>query len=89
MLEAKDIEMIGALLDSKLDAIKETLEQHTEAIAEIKETLAEVKETLEQHTEAIAEIKETQEEHTEALDELIKWADDAQVVVKIPFAQAK
>lgn len=37
----------------------------------------------------IAEIRETQEEHTTALNELIEWADEVQVVVRVPFAQPK
>lgn len=37
----------------------------------------------------VASIKEIQGEHTTALNSLIEWADDAQVVVKIPFAQTK
>ena len=37
----------------------------------------------------ITEIRETQEEHTTALNELIEWADEVQVVVRVPFAQPK
>ncbi len=37
----------------------------------------------------IAEIKETVSDHTVALNELLAWADDAQVVVKIPFGKVQ
>ena len=37
----------------------------------------------------LAEIKETQAEHTVALNELIEWADEAQIVVKVPLGQVK
>ena len=48
----------------------------------MKEDVAEIKEVQAQHTEIL-------EEHTVALNELLAWADDAQVVVKIPFGQIK
>ena len=44
---------------------------------------------LEKMQTDIAEIKETLSDHTIALNELLGWADDAQVVVKIPFGQVK
>lgn len=44
--------------------------------------IASIKGTQEEHTRILSE-------HTTALNTLIEWADDAQVVVKIPFAQAK
>ena len=37
----------------------------------------------------IEEIKETLSDHTVALNELLAWADDAQVVVKIPFGKVQ
>ncbi|MBR6654367.1 MAG: hypothetical protein IKL27_06520 [Oscillospiraceae bacterium] len=61
--------------------ILETLQQISENIRSINTRLDGIETRLES-------IEETLEEHTTALDELIKWADDAQVVVKIPFAQA-
>ncbi len=61
--------------------ILETLQQVSESIRSINARLDGIDSRL-------GTIEETLEEHTVALNELIKWADDAQVVVKIPFAQA-
>lgn len=72
--EEKILEMLSAM-QSDLTALKED-------VSALKEDVAEIKEVQAQHTEIL-------EEHTVALNELLAWADDAQVVVKIPFGQIK
>ena len=51
-------------------------------IAGLKEDMARVKKIQEEHTEIL-------EDHSVALNELLAWAEDVQVVVRIPFAQTK
>lgn len=58
-------------------------------IAGIKADITGIKQEQAAMRETIAEMKETLDEHTIALNTLIEWADDAQVVVKIPFAKTK
>lgn len=51
--------------------------------------LSEMKADIADMKADIADMKETLDEHTIALNTLIEWADDAQVVVKVPFAKTK
>ena len=39
--------------------------------------------------EDVATLKEVQEDHTAALNELLAWAEEVQVVVRIPFAKSE
>lgn len=67
---------------SNEEKILEMLSAMQSDLTALKEDVAEIKEVQAQHTEVL-------EEHTVALNELLAWADDAQVVVKIPFGQIK
>ena len=70
-------EMIFEMLrkmDSRLDKMDSRLDKMDSRLDKIEAELA--------------DIKETQDEHTTALNELLEWADNVQVAVKVPFAQA-
>lgn len=58
-------------------------------IAEMKADIAGIKQEQAEMKADIADMKETLDERTIALNTLIEWADDAQVVVKVPFAKTK
>ena len=72
--EEKILEILS-VMQSDLSALKED-------VAGLKEDVATIKEIQAQHTEIL-------EEHSIALNELVAWADDAQLVVKVPFGQIK
>lgn len=63
-------------------------EKDLQAIADLIDAkLTPVISALNRNTEILSEHTEILSDQTTALNELIRWADDAQVVVKIPFAQ--
>lgn len=64
-------------------------EKILQILGQIQTDVLSIKEVLAEHTEILNEHTEILSDQTTALNELIRWADDAQVVVKIPFAQAK
>ncbi|MDO8487603.1 MAG: hypothetical protein Q7S45_04865 [Candidatus Curtissbacteria bacterium] len=60
-----DLEQIGALIEEKLEPIKETLDEHTNKLdgivaqlSEVSEDVTEIKETLESHTRRITTIED-------------------------------
>lgn len=79
--EDKILEMLTRM-EADITGMKDDITGMKADIAGIKQEQAAMRET-------IAEMKETLDEHTIALNTLIEWADDAQVVVKIPFAKTK
>lgn len=64
-------------------------EQILQLLLKMQSDMAEVKNDLAGVKDDLAGVKGTLAEHTIALNTLIEWADDAQVVVKVPFAKAK
>ncbi|MGM9670676.1 MAG: hypothetical protein ACI3XD_03780 [Oscillospiraceae bacterium] len=71
------------------DKILELLTRMEADITGMKADITGIKQEQAAMRETIADMKETLDEHTVALNTLIEWADDAQVVVKIPFAKTK
>jgi septal ring factor EnvC (AmiA/AmiB activator) len=75
-----------AELQQSIQEMKQDFEGRFTAIDE---RLAGVDERLAGVDERLARIEEKQEEQSGALNALIEWADDVQVVVKIPFGKAQ
>lgn len=71
------------------DRILEMLTRMEADITGMKADITGIKQEQAAMRETITEMKETLDEHTVSLNTLIEWADDAQVVVKIPFAKTK
>ena len=58
-------------------------------VTTLKSDIVSMKSEMRKMQDDIEEIKETVSDHTVALNELLAWADDAQVVVKIPFGKVQ
>ena len=96
MLDEKDLQAIASLIDTKLFPIQSQLSEMQGDIVSLKSDVSTLKSDVvsmksEMHKMQgdIEEIKETLSDHTVALNELLAWADDAQVVVKIPFGKVQ
>ena len=79
--EEKILEILSAM-QSDISGMKGDIAGLKEDVAGLKEDMARVNKILEEHTEIL-------EDHSVALNELLAWAKDVQVVVRIPFAQTK
>ena len=86
--EEKILEILSAMqsdisgMKGDIAGLKEDVAGLKEDVAGLKEDMARVNKILEEHTEIL-------EDHSVALNELLAWAEDVQVVVRIPFAQTK
>ncbi len=63
-MDKTDLQQIGALIEEKLEPIKDTLDEHTkkldgivDQLAEVSEDVSDIKETLESHTKRITTIE--------------------------------
>ena len=79
--EEKILEILSAM-QGDISAMKEDISVLKEDVAGLKQDVAGLKED-------VAILKEVQEDHTVALNELLAWAEEVQVVVRVPFAKSE
>ena len=74
---------------SNEEKILEILSAMQGDISAMKADISGLKEDVAGLKEDVAILKEVQEDHTVALNELLAWAEEVQVVVRIPFAKSE
>ena len=79
--EEKILEILSAM-QGDISSMKEDIAGLKQDVAGLKQDVAELKED-------VAILKDVQEDHTAALNELLAWAEEVQVVVRVPFARSE
>ena len=74
---------------SNEEKILEILSAMQGDISSMKEDIAGLKQDVAELKEDVAILKDVQEDHTAALNELLAWAEEVQVVVRVPFARSE
>ena len=86
--EEKILEILSAM-QGDISGIKADISGLKQDVAGLKEDVAGLKEDVAILKEDVAILKEVQEDHTVALNELLAWAEEVQVVVRVPFAKSE
>ena len=93
--EEKILEILSAMqgdisgIKADISGLKQDVAGLKEDVAGLKEDVAGLKEDVAILKEDVAILKEVQEDHTVALNELLAWAEEVQVVVRVPFAKSE